>query len=48
MTNEQIRALVEAQLSKFPAEQRAFRLMKLQAQYPDVDLVSLLAGHYDD
>jgi hypothetical protein len=48
MTNEEIRVEVEAQLARFPAEQRDFRLMKLQAQYPDVDLISVLAGEGDD
>ena len=48
MTNEEIRVEVEALLARFPVEQRAFRIMKLQAQYPDVDLVSVLSGDGDD
>jgi hypothetical protein len=48
MTTEEIRTEVEAILAKFPAEQREFRIMKLQAQYPDVDLVSVLSGAGDD
>jgi hypothetical protein len=48
MTNEEIRAEVESELSRFPAEQYDFRLMKLQAKYPDVDLVSILSGEGDD
>jgi hypothetical protein len=43
MTNEEIKQEVETQLARFPAEQREFRLMKLQAQYPDIDLASLLS-----
>jgi hypothetical protein len=48
MTNEEIRTEVEAILARFPAEQREFRIMKLQAQYPDVDLVSVLSGDSND
>jgi len=48
MTNEEIRVEVEALLAQFPAEQYDFRLMKLQAEYPDRDLVSILSGDGDD
>jgi hypothetical protein len=48
MTNEEIRVEVEAMLAQFPAEQREFRIMKLAAQYPDRDLVSILSGDGDD
>ena len=48
MTNEEIRVEVEAVLARFPAEQREFRIVKLAAQYPDVDLRSLLSGAGDD
>jgi len=48
MTNEEIRVKVQEQLAQYPEQQQAFRLMKLAAQYPDVDLIELLSGDSDD
>ena len=48
MTNEQLKQSILTQLAQYPAEQYAFRLMKLQTQYPDVDLIELLDEHSDD